>query len=325
MPDHERSVDLAMAAERPAKKTIRSFWVPEVRRRKLLTAQDAPFYLTLAGAKGLDLQTLINAEVIHTTETGAIAEGDNHRVIAVEKDDLSILELQRNFAGLTIKAYNIFEVLQGTSPIAFPVGEMRRMCRASVVNLDLNSALQFRNNEFPIFEAVVKLGTLHRVPPAVPWTLFLTVNSNINWDEAVSNSVQALLMEQCRGNSVLATGCRELLGHELYKDLDDGNYANLANLPPDGKQAFLIVFVPVWLTLKINPQGWQSTVVKSIRYGGEQGVAPMASWIVDFDEDERVGGTPQARMTESLESAVSECYEVDESGEVTRLVNLPGR
>lgn len=320
MPNEERSIDLAMAAERPAKKTVRALWVPEVRKRKFLTAREIPFYLTLAGAKGLDLQTLIEAGVIETTETMAIKEGDNRRVIAVERDDRSVLELQRNFAGLAIRTGDIFEILQGISPIAFPTGETRRVCRASVVNLDFNIALQYRSGTFRVLEAVVKLGSLHVMQPPVPWTLFLTVNSNINWEEAVSASVQVMVIEQCRANPMLESGCMKLLGQDIYKELEEGNYVNLADLTPDGQQAFLMIFVPVWLALKINPQGWQLRVVKNMRYGGEPGVAPIVSWIMEFEPDERVGGTPQARMRESLESVVSECYEIDADGEAARLL-----
>src|SRR5215831_7727151 len=108
MPDSARPVDAAMAEERPAKNHVRGIWVEEVRQQKAMSSAERLYYLTLAGRSGLDIKLLIEAKVIATTESGAISDTDNRRVVAVEKDSPAVLEIQRRFPGLKVLEGDIF-------------------------------------------------------------------------------------------------------------------------------------------------------------------------------------------------------------------------
>ena len=221
---NQRPVSSAMAALRPGKAVVRQLWVKEVQMRKPLTPSDIPFYLTLPGAQGFDIQALIDAGLIDITENNAIGDIDNRRVIAVEKDSLSVLELQRKFPGLKVIEGDIFDQLRGASPIVYPTGEQQRIMRSTTINLDLNGPLLYRNSEFPILESVSKLEALHRSPRALDWSLLLTLQGEMTWNEVGQQAAESLLLEKCKEHAKLASGCERLLGNELYSRISNGEY-----------------------------------------------------------------------------------------------------
>jgi hypothetical protein len=90
-----------MAADRPEKATVRGLWVDEV-QRVADGEHDVPLYLTMPGARGGDIQALIDAGVIDRTETTAIADPGRIRLVAVESSPQAVVELQSHFPGLKI-------------------------------------------------------------------------------------------------------------------------------------------------------------------------------------------------------------------------------
>ena len=145
-----RRVDDAMAADRPEKSTMRGLWVEEV-QRLAGGDTDVPLYLTMPGARGGDIQALIDAGIIDLTETNAVADPEKTRLVAVENSPQAIVELQRHFPGLKILQEPIESLLHSDKLTAWPEGEHKKFFRARVVNFDL---------------AVLSRG-LHQTGPAV--------------------------------------------------------------------------------------------------------------------------------------------------------------
>lgn len=321
MPGIARPVDAAMAEERPAKNHVRGIWVEEVRQQKAMSPPGRLYYLTLAGASGLDIRRLIEEKVIATTESGAIADTDNRRVIAVEKDSPAVLEIQRRFPGLKILEGDIFEELRGASPIKYPEGERRRYFQATVINLDLTRPLIYdsERENFPQLEAVVKLGELHRPAAYIDWRLFLTLQGRMPEDPDAQQTAQSFLAEYSNAHADLAACVSKLLGEEVYAELRAGRHVDLTVLSIENQQNFVMLFVPMFLIGKLTPQGWLTEVVHSIRYGGEPGVAPIVTWVIRFRHDTRTAGFPLTVTNESLTALSTSCAYIDAEGTFIKL------
>jgi hypothetical protein len=321
MPGGERPVDAAMAEERPAKQRIREIWVNEVRQQKATTAPELPFYLTLSGAAGLDIQRLIEEEVIVTTESGAIADTDNERVISVERDSLAVLEIARRFPGLKIIEGDIFNELRGASPIRYPEErEKRRIYQATVINLDLTRPLTYDDNRenFPQLEGIIKLADIHRSEGYVDWRLLLTFQGGIYWSTEVQQNVQSFLIEYSQAHADIGMCVNKVLGEDVYTMLQAGQHINLAEIETEAQQSFVMLFVPLYLIVKLTSQGWLVEVTHSIRYGGEAdtGTAPIVTWAIRLRHDIR---TPLTLVNESLTTLSTSCARIDIEGNFIKL------
>jgi hypothetical protein len=316
MPESARPIDAAMAEERPAKNHVRGIWVEEVRQQKAISPPDRPYYLTLTGASGLDIQWLIEGKVIATTESGAIADTDNRRVIAVEKDSPAVLEIQLRFPGLKVLEGDIFDELRGASPIRYPEGERRRYFQATVINLDLTRPLIYDSarESFPQLEAVVKLGELHRHAGYIDWRLFLTLQGRMPEDPDAQQNAQSFLAEYSNAHPDLAACASKLLGEGVYAELHAGRHVDLTALSVENQQNFVMLFVPLYLIGKLTPQGWLTEVVHSIRYGGEPGVAPIVTWVIRLRHDTRTAALPLTVTNESLTTLSRSCAHISADG-----------
>src|SRR4051812_9831469 len=95
-----RSVDDAMAADRPQKSAVRGLWLEvAIHYSNAYSDDEYPLFLTLSGAEGRDIRLLIDHGLVEVTETGAIAAATKHRVIAVESSGRAAAELQKSFPG----------------------------------------------------------------------------------------------------------------------------------------------------------------------------------------------------------------------------------
>lgn len=310
-----------MSAERPAKSTIRDLWVDVVRRRKSGVGSNIPFYVTLPGAAGLDLKHLIDHGLIATTESGAIADKDNRRVIAVEKDSLAVLELQRSFPGLKILQSDIYSRLHGSSPIVFPTGQGKDPFIAAVINLDFNDSFLFRNGVFPILEAVVKIATLQTAQsPPYDWTLLLTVQGEVRWPGDTQLAAQRFLAEQCTLCPPYDQGCKRLFGDPLYGRINAEPPVAMHICERVDQQHILMAFVPAQIIRRVYTMGWRVEVTHNLRYGGEAGnTAPMATWIMDFVRDPRAASTPHTVLTDGLGTVLQGAGRVTEDGDLVLL------
>lgn len=330
MPGDERPVDVAMAEERPAKQRIREIWVNEVRQQKAITAAELPYYLTLTGAAGLDIQRLIDEEVIAVTESGAIADTDNQRVIAVERNTLAVLEIQRRFPGLKILEGDIFNELRGASPISYPEGKaLKRTFQATVVNLDLTRPLIYDDGKenFPQLEAVLKLGDLHRSVGYVDWRLLLTLRGEITWNMVVQQTYQSFFAEYSKAHADVGACANKVLGEHIYTKLQAGEHIDLTAIDTEGQQSFVMLFVPMYLIGKLTPQGWRVEVVHSILYGGEPGIAPIVTWVIRLRHDARTTSAPLTVVNESLTMLCTSCAHIDIEGNFINLglIDAPPR
>lgn len=304
MQGNRRPIDDAMSADRPAKRSIRELWIEAVREHEGRTQSEVPLYLTMPGAAGYDIQLLIDRGIVEVTESGAIADTANPPIVAVEKDSLAILEIQRRFPGLKVLESDLLNALHGTSSVTFPGGSQRDLFRATVVNLDFNGPLLHVGTTFPMLEAVVKLAALHTHPTWIDWTLLLTIHAEILWSESVQEDARRFLGEHCSLHAPLNDGCRALLGEGLHERLFAADPINLRSLSVMEQQIVLMAFVPVRIARQVHATGWRIEVVHNLRYGGEAGTAPMVTWVMDFIADSRALATPQTVLKEGLDTVL---------------------
>src|SRR5690242_12319854 len=99
-----RPIDAAMAADRPAKKTIRAKWIDKVQEKEPdLQIDNSPLYLTMPGAEGKEIDLLIRRGVLRRNDTGSIAAEDGLKVVAIEYDDDAQLALRKKYPGLSVR------------------------------------------------------------------------------------------------------------------------------------------------------------------------------------------------------------------------------
>ena len=157
---------------------------------------EEPAYLTLCGAKGLDIEALVRQGHLHRYPTNpAIRQEDLDKVVAVESRSNAVYELKSRFPGLRIVDRDFSSFVHSESMMAWPTGEHKVFCRARVVNLDLNSPLQieFREGQlvFPQLVWVEKLARIHAHSPHLDWTLCLTLAAQIEWEVDLEERVSS--------------------------------------------------------------------------------------------------------------------------------------
>ncbi len=310
-----------MRDDRAAKRTVRKRWVDEVKK---YPEANGPVYLTLPGAEGKDIDLLIEEGVIQLTDTGAIAEADIRKVVAVESNSEAVLSLQRKFVGLRIHESPIQNIISGVGPYAWPNAEISRDLCAKVVNIDLDKALKAETNgsvRFPIIDVIQKISQLHsmrpdRSPPE-PWSLCLTVNSSVNWPPEAVTYFFRFLGENCE-HVGFERKAREILGdamvHELKAHPDEMRFEHISI---NHRRALLCIFLPKLILSKINDHGWSATQCTAWSYGDGTDAA-MTTVMLSFGLSQYE--TPAQRYQANLSKIFDELGHIDEDGTVTPLV-----
>ncbi len=316
-----RPVDIAMGAERPEKSYMRQQWAIAARNADHDSrALNVPLFLTLSGAKGLDIDVLIRDGLILQTETGAIAPESQERLIAVERSPDAVIELKHKFPGLKIRGENLACLLRGDKLTRYPDRNDSEICRAAVVNLDLDEILEAdqedNNISFPVMNQIKKLSVLHATNPRVNWCLCLTLHGEIRWSEPVWQSMQVFLSENFRNDQDFSDTAREFLGGELHGQVIAERIDQQANLNVQSQQRLLMLFVPKKIAHLVNADGWTVRTEQNVRYGGNADCAPMVSWVLKFESYGQAGRGPQHAYTESLRSILSAPSYIDEVGQV---------
>jgi hypothetical protein len=325
----DSAVTLAMAEERPEKDTMRGLWAECVGK---MAAQDVaggddsspPLYLSLCGAKGLDILKLVERGIVGRTETGAIAEADLGKIVAVESDPDAAVELRENFSGLDVFDRKVEELLSMPSDMAWPDKKLRRILRSKVVNLDLNQALEARIKQnqlqFPLVKMIEKFAILHAQDPHVDWSLCLTLHADLALDAGALGRIASFLAENFKKEEVYGAASSGLLGAELYEKLNEGKCPDdvIEALGPDDIQNLLMALIPKRIISDTHRHGWKVTTRRNLRYGIDP-AAPMVSWILDFEWDPRGSSAPQELYSESLGGAVTGVEEIDTSGQLVAL------
>jgi len=321
-------VTLAMDEERPEKDTMRGLWAECVED---VVDQEAnedeippPLYLSLCGARGLDIIKLVEQGIVTRTETGAIAEADLGKIVAIESDANAAHELRDEFFGLDVLDRKLEDLLSMPSDMAWPSRKMRRMLRSRVVNLDMNTSLAARIKQnqlqFPLVKMIEKFAILHAQDPHIDWTLCLTLHADLSFDAGALGRIASFMAENFKKEEIYAAASSGLLGADFYQKLLDGKCPDeiIDELCSIDIQNLLMALIPKRIISDTHRHGWKVTTKRNLRYGGTPG-APMVSWIFDFAWDPRGSSAPQELYSESLKHAVASVEEISPDGELITL------
>jgi hypothetical protein len=318
----DRSIDTAMGQHRPEKETMRQLWVEAVSLVTGATARSRahpPLYLTLPGSEGLDIQQLIDRRIVRLAENHAIAPEDEWKVVAVERNSKALLKLKQKLPGLRVLNQDIKGMLASTEPLTWPQGEHEHLCRARVVNLDLDSSLRCEPRPngrvaFPTVKLIGKFAQLHLKDPALDWMLCLTVAANIHWEPKQCEKVQSFLRENFQREERFALDSRALLGEDLFESLLSKKSLDMTTLSGVDAQALLMVFVPKKIIYDTYAQGWKIVTTRNLRYGGQDKSQRMVSWMMSFTHEPRVDDEPQAVYSENLAQTLARAGSIDPDG-----------
>lgn len=278
-----------------------------------------PLYLSLCGAKGLDILKLVEHGIVARTKTGAIVERDLGKVVAIEADPNAAHELRETFSGLDVLDRKLEDLLSMPSDMAWPKRKLRRVLRSRVVNLDLNTSLAARIKQnqlqFPVVKMIEKFAVLHAQDPQINWSLCLTLHADLALDSGALGRISSFLAENFKKEEVYAAASAGLLGSDLYDRLSHGKCPDgaLDDLEPNDVQNLLMALIPKRIISDTHRLGWKVTTKRNLRYGVDP-VAPMVSWILDFEWDPRGSSAPQELYSECLENAVATVEEIDTDG-----------
>lgn len=316
-----RPVDTAMAEDRPAKESVRALWMDFVQRaQEDWDASDTPLYLTLPGRRGREIELLIERKILSTTPTGAIAEDDLRKVVAVEFDPAAEVELRRRYPGLKVIRQKIEELLRSTSPLTWPQGKDEDSCRAYVVNLDLSSqlaAIEVAGQlQFPVIQLITKFAELHAKLPVINWTLCLTLNGRISWSDSLASRIYELLLQNFNLEPEFASAARNFLGDELYGAVCSRAAIDWAARSSDQHQRLLMTLVPKKIAQSLHGRGWLVKTPVNLRYGSS-GPSPMTTWILRLEWDPRGSTAPDSVYREGLRSVLDQVGQVEEDGSIS--------
>lgn len=319
-----RQIDKAMAAERPAKTAIRELWLERARTfYDQYPDDDVPLYLTLSGAEARDIKLLAEHEIIQLTEIGAVAPESQHRVVAIEQNPQAVLILTKTLPGLKILEQNFGSFIKGSSPLSFPTNKDDIVyCCAKIINLDFQSSLELKNENgniiFPIFNWIHKISLLHaQRKPTFDWCLCLTLNSAINQPEIIGEFIQKFLKENYQLSAEFEVSCRNLLGDTIQNAILSDEPLNLSGFTSEENQKILMIFVPKKISSVVHNQNWNVKTLWNLCYGGNDGHAPMVSWVLSFEWDARAAATPQTVYMESLTQILAFARRVEDNGNLS--------
>jgi hypothetical protein len=313
-----RPVDRAMRAERSEKGTMRALWMEALRPfHERNTNQRDLLYVFLPGSDGLEIELLAQNKFISLTETGGIAQDSMLRIAAVESSKLAVGALQKKFPGLKIYETDVKGLVRGEGLLTYPDGEHRQCCRACVLNLDLNERLLLHEDghSFPILRWIQKIAEIHAVGPKLNWCLYLTLHGEIGWGPQVSADVTLFLRENFNRAQDFSLHARNILGNDLHQRILGGGQVNFSNLSRELQQKVLMLFVPKKIADLIRPQMWRLETKVNLHYGQPE-VAPMVSWIIEFNHDPRAAATPDAVYLESVNGVLASAGHIDADGNI---------
>lgn len=316
-----------MAENRPEKTRMRDLWA-DAYERSCMARPDSgsrPRFLTMPGAGAGDIRHLIERGLVAVTETGAIAADDLGNIAAVEAKLSAVSALMTQFPGMKIIRDSVESALHSDSLTTWPTGEHRKLFRADIVNLDLNTPLVAKFSglqlEFPILKLVDKLALLHAEPPRLNWTLCLTLHGEVLWDADARAAVCTFLAENFSREPGFADAMTLLLGHDLTEAVIKKRADSLPLDNVVSQQTLLMVCVPKRILSDVHSRGWSLSCRHNIRYGGTDERAPMVSWIIDFTEDPRGSTEPDKLYRECLATVLDNAARIDADGALRPLAS----
>lgn len=81
------------------------------------------------------------------------------------------------------------------------------------------------------------------------------------------------------------------------------------------QQKVLMAFVPKKIADLVRPQMWRLDTKVNLRYG-QLGHAPMVTWIINFNFDNRAAGRPDAVYLDSVNGILATAGHIDGQGTV---------
>lgn len=314
-----RPIDAALSQDRPAKRTVRRLWLDEVNQ---YTANEGPLYLTLPGAEGKDIELLIEAGIVSTTDTGAISAADIGKIVAVESNSEAVLSLQRKYPGLRIHDSPLENVMNGAGPFAWPPRNVQEDMRARVINIDLDKSLkaEFNGNvSFPLIRIIKKISQLHRErpngDPPQPWSLCITINSTTNWPDAAINFFFRFLAENCESHPAFREGAIAALGNALVdRIMTDHTTLTLRALERDQQERLLCIFLPKLILSELNDHHWDAQRCYSLGYGGNGDQAAMTTVTLRLDVSNVA--VPSQRYASNILRIFPGLGRIDDDGEL---------
>ena len=297
---------------------MRGFWLEEAKAYSERYPDDTyPLFLTLPGPAAHDVRLLINQGLLELTESGAVAEDQQFRVVCIERDGMAVAELNRRFPGMKIIEGTVEDLLAWQSQFAWPPRRDRRLFRARVVNLDLDNALVARPADglvvFPVIEVIRKLLELHSTPPRLRWTLCLTLHGEIPWRGEVAESAQAFVRENLGRDGEFRVHATRALTQDFVERLVAANTIDFRDLHREEQQRFLMVFVPKKIAQVVQNLGWRLVTKHNFRYGTPPS-APMAAWILEFIPAASLISTPDTGYREALQGIFSNFTQIASDG-----------
>lgn len=319
------AVHAAMAASRAAKRRLRKMWIQEAVRiaESSTIAADDTLYLTLAGADGPEIDMLIKKGIVRLTEVGNVTLADAYRVVAVECDKDAEKQLREAFPGIKVIADRLENLLRISSPTAWPQGRELQICRARIVNLDLNGSLECIAGEqtFPVTDMILKLARIHERRPHLDWTLYLTLNATLTWDDPTCREIREFLVENFQREPVFAAGAEKTLGTDLFNAIN-GDTLDWRGMSALDCQHLLMVFVPKKIAQMSYGTPWKITTTENLEYKGggpKRSRAPMVTWMIHFEWEPRARIQPDLVYRENLRSALQNTGSISTTGKLIRL------
>ncbi|GGM99680.1 hypothetical protein GCM10011609_42570 [Lentzea pudingi] len=284
-----------MELSRPAKITIRQWWLASVRAHdKAALANGVPLYLTLPGQHGLDIKLLIDEGVIRTTEAGPIVAADASRIVAIESNMMACGLLRKKIPGLSVRQENISGMLSWNFPDVFPDSKNKKQFRAAVVNLDFNQSLKMHpDGTIPVLNAIDKIARIHEGDinrPPIDWTLCLTLNADLICTPQQRGEQAAFIADQvfdCPDLMLwVETHLRDQLDELEQKPevLDSWDKAIV--------QRLLMVLVPLRIIQLACARGWRVNCQYVAGYGEHPQETPMVTFVINFEWNDTGRVTP---------------------------------
>ena len=270
-----RPIDEAMGKNFPDKHTVRTLWLKQAQDYNKSYTAGYPLYLTLCGAKALDIKLLEQHGIIQFTESGAMATGYEDKVVAIERSLQAVLEVNRTLSGINIVQQDFKSFIAGNSLLTYPAKKAINYCLAKIINLDfdgsLDSSVTGNSIEFPVLTWVYKVAQIHAThKPDEEMVSFpdFSIVQSIGLPP-VSQDVQDFLSANFATSPEFREMCRTLLGEALYSQIIGQVAVDFRILNSEDRQKLLMVFVPKKISQLVHVQGWQVKTLWNLRYGGQ--------------------------------------------------------
>jgi hypothetical protein len=318
-------VDDAMAQGRPAKNTVRQWWLDRVRlRRGSARDRKEVLYLTLPGKEGLDVELLIDSGLIELAEAGPIKVTNPPQIVAFERNLEAYGALRRKFPGLTVRQGDLTDSVGGTAPDVHSKADLRKFARAAVVNLDFTQPWRCTDEGLnPLLTTVGKFAARHEgrkvggaYEAAMDWSLCLTLNACLMGSPQEHLVELDFLSDQTSGLIEL-----ESIMEGLEVGLDDlrGGSSVLAEASSRPAQQILSLLVPLRLINMLISHGWYVRCLKSAAYGGEGETAAMVTFVFDIEAHPLVLSQPGKVSLDCRRLIAESLVRIAEDGTVTGL------